>query len=81
MTELDLLLIREREHLFVVSELRELSAKRCGLWLAVKAQQEVQKQLNQQKSLHTSKIEASGIDYFTIAAEMARIRAEVRGEK
>lgn len=81
MTELDLLLIREREHLFVVSELREMSAKRRGLWLAVKAQQEVQEQLNQQKSVHTSKLEQSGIDYLTITAEMARIRAEVRGEK
>lgn len=81
MTELDLILIRQREHECVVSELRIAAAKiqddveeicRAEANLAF---------LETQENDQVKRLESKGHDYFTITAEMARIRAEVIGEK
>lgn len=81
MTELDLLLIRHREHEIAALELKQLLANLQSqpteaIRFAFSAAS-----LEKEKCSHIERLEATGIDYFTITAEMARIRAEVRGEK
>ena len=81
MNELDLLLIRQREHQEVVAELKKQLAMAKGLWVQAKQQDGAIESLREQRSVHTHQLEAQGHDYLTITAEMARIRAEVRGDK
>lgn len=82
MTELDLLLIRQREHEIAAMQLRWDRAMLCGSIPSSKASIMIQLgKLEEERIEHTNRLEQQGHDYFTITAEMARIRAEVRGEK
>lgn len=80
-SELDLLLIRQREHEIAAFELKQLLAN-----LRSQPTEAIQfafcaAKLEDEKCSHIERLESTGIDYFTITAEMVRIRAEVRGEK
>lgn len=81
MTELDLLLIRQREHEIAALELKQLMANLQSQPTAAIRFAFCAAKLEDEKCSHIERLESTGIDYFTIAAEMARIRAEVRGEK
>lgn len=83
MTELDLLLIRQREH--EIARLKLLLFKRkiidqCPKYMSDKIERDIF-EVEQAQILTMKTLEQQGQDYLTITAEMARIRAEVRGEK
>ena len=82
MTELDLLLIRQREHEIEQMRLRLEKARLSSSSPFFRA--EIMNKicaLEDERDEHAITLERKGYDYFTITAEMARIRAEVRGEK
>lgn len=81
MTELDLLIIRQREHEIRAAELRIEAAKIKGKDLEISQYSKYLENLLQAQELFSWLLEKDGHDYLTITAEMARIRAEVRGEK
>lgn len=81
MTELDLLLIRQREHEICCAELVLQRRKLMGAIPSSinSAENDIYSLLDARES-HLKHLEQQGHDYLTITAEMARIRAEVRGE-
>lgn len=82
MTELDLILIRQREH--EIARLELLLKKQeedGGCVYPVSIIERDIFELEQAKILTIRTLEQQGTDYFTITAEIERIRAEVRGEK
>lgn len=79
MTELDLILIRQREHELAAIELR-IDAANLNLdhkW--VMSLVFLNKDILDSVDQHIKELEQRGYDYFTITAEMARIRAELDG--
>jgi hypothetical protein len=79
MSELELIAIRIREHRLAMLDLLVQLKRRRGddeddLWQQIRM-------YGEEKDIHIKELESQGHDYLTITAEMARIRAEVRGEK
>lgn len=81
LTDLQLVKLRIIEHEAMALELK---ASAAGLQGDNKMQVHYMREANAKNHWRedlAQELEQSGIDYFTITAEMARIRAEVRGEK